>query len=354
MTRTRFVPLWCVALAVQIAWAGSSILHAQRVRGAPRIDEVRVIDLGQRQPNQLGVDGSGNVRIASSDELVRIDLAGSVELHPLVDLAVFGESRPVAQAISSDGTILAGFGQSDFAFYFEAMWWDVYAPSVAHGLGGDISEVNAVENTPSGLVMVGHFDGRPFDSRPDGGGFLPTLVPSQQGTARGVSADGSVYCGWQSEGFSHTAVRWVDRVPQALDQTVGSSSEAFGVSRDGANFAGQHDFKPVVWLAQDGLALRTLFDHDGAVFNGAAQGVLDDGFAFGDGSRDSQRFGWVWHPSFGTDSVMRFEDWLAQWNVGPIHVVGVRDVHATKRSFHFSLYGGPTRDSWYVQTPKHP
>lgn len=352
MRRSRSIPVSFIALVLQLAWAGSSLLQAQRSRAAPRLGEVRVVDLGPRQVGQLAVDGSGNVRVACMDEVLRIDLAGDVWAQPVVDLAVFGQSVPGAHAISSDGTILAGSGQSDAALYFEAMWWDAHAPSVAHGLGGDISVVFAVENTPSGRVMVGHFDGQPFDSRPQGGGFLPTLPSSQSGTARALSADGSVYCGWVTSGFTYTAVRWVDRIPEALDQ--GTQSEAFGVSPSGANFAGENGGHPVLWLAQDGLVLRTLLDHDGVPFGGAAEGVLDDGFAFGWGSRNSVRFGWVWHPSYGTDAVMRFDDWLARWNVRPIHVEGVQDVHATKRSFHFVLDGGPVQNSWYVQTPKDP
>lgn len=355
MTRARSASVSCLGLAVLFA-AGSSVLHAQRVqRRARPIDQVRMIALGERQPHELVVQPSGHVRLCSSDELVRIDLRGNVWLEPLADLG-YAEPGAEAIAISSDGAYLGGFGFSD-ALYFEAMWWHVGALDTPHALGGEISQVLGVENTPDGLVAVGFRDGLPFDSRPDGGGDLPLLPTFQQGEARGLSADGSVYCGRMRTGFQTRAVRWVDRVPEALDDPAGTGSEAEGVSRDGTNFAGGATIGGLhvaaVWLAQDGLALRPLRKGDGNLLNGLALGVLDDGFTFGE-SWGSPRYGWIWHPSWGTDSVMRFQDWLAALDLPVVHVESVRGVHATVSSYQFSLWGGNGHESWYVQTPKGP
>lgn len=357
MDRARFVPVWCVALTVQIVWAGSSVLHAQRRLAAQPIQEARAVFLGERETHELYVDGTGAVFLGSSGPvLVRVGLDDSVSLQALKDFGFYGPHGDVL-SISSDGALLAGSGSSN-ALYFEGMWWAADAPLSPHGIGGNISQILGIENTPSGRVMVGGFDGVPFDIRPGGGlSVLPGLPQINGGSANGLSADGRVYCGSVGQAWQAKAVRWVDRVPEALDDPDAQNSSAVGVSDDGTNFAGLASvggvLNAVVWLAQDGLALRPLQDSDGSPLQGTAFGVMDDGFTYGE-SWGSPRFGWIWHPSSGSDRVTRFEDWLALFGLAPIDVESVHGVRATKKSYHFSLTGGSSRYSWYVQTPKNP
>jgi len=354
MIASRFVPL---TVPVLLLLAASAPLDAQgRARSSPPLGRVRIVSLGTREPFELAVLPQGEVRIGGYDELRTVGLDDTVTQAPMADLADLGyATQPVAFAITSDGTRVAGHGFSN-ALYNEAMWWDVDALDVPHGLGGDLSDVYVIENTPSGLVMGGSHDSLPFEVRNGIGRILPGLGgASSDGVVSGISADGLVSCGSLINGFTGTAVRWVDGVAEELAHPPGTSTYGTGISEDGQSFCGAAGTAPAVWLAQDGGAIRALLDHDGQPFSfGQARGVLDDGFTYGDGYRDGVHFGWVWHPSYGGNEVKRFDAWMTRWSSRPLHVESVNHVRAAGGSFHFSLFGGSGSPSWYVRTPRQP
>jgi hypothetical protein len=329
--------------------AATPVVEAQQSHRARPIP--RLVELGGNQPNRIAIDAAGVARIACvrplelGGGLLRVPRYGSLQSEPTLLYAW-------PQAISTDGRFLCGGHIGSVSGYFEEIWWDVESlhPNLIHP--GETGVLTGIENTPQGLVIVGSHGGMAIDIRPPAAwSYLPVLAPGAS-SATSVSADGSVYAG-ESGG---KAVRWVNRVPEALDAPSEITSSARGVSRNGMNFAGSGAGRPVVWLAQDGGSMRTLRDHDGELFAGESLGVHDSGLAFGTGSRDGASFGWLWHPDLGTDSVIRIEQWLARWRLGPVVVESVRDVQVSRDAYNFALQGGYTGpftiENWYAETPR--
>jgi len=333
---------WTLWMALALAPLGRT--DAQQARAAPRV--ARLLALPTRDVYAIQASSDGEVLLTGVDAagasvLVRVDARDGVHVLPV-------GGAGYALAISSDGSVLAGLATTPDALYHEGAWWDVDDLSNVHTTGGQRRSFSRAERVSGGLVLVGADGSFPYDERPTApSGILPGISGvGASGLVTGLSRDGNTYAG-ELHGLSSLAVRWVDREVSALDLGSATASRTSGVSPDGRNFAGAAFFggafyQPVVWLGAEGLPLRALLDSDGVSFQGEALGILDEGLAFGTGSRAGQSFSWVWHPGMASDRVLHLEDWFSlqgrPLQHAPVHEV--RALIATAHAYHCALDAG--------------
>jgi len=189
----------------------------------------------------------------------RVTASNPAGFYSMGDLAG-GTFASEALAVSSDGTVVAGYGNS--AIGHEAVRWTLAGGLVGlgHFPGGNFAS-NAWGLSGDGNTVVGSGDNTtgPIQAfqYSSAQGFVGLTSGSE---ALGANGDGSVIAGYVYGGTRSQACRWVNGVLQRIGPTnTGTSgSSSYGVSADGSVVVGNvapndSSSAPFRWTQAGGL-----------------------------------------------------------------------------------------------------
>lgn len=213
-----------------------------------------------------------------------------------------GAYGSLARAVSADGSTVVGDSGD------EAFRWRVGGGMEGLGFLPDYAASYARAVSADGLTVVGSstthdpegsFYGQAFRWTVSGGmeglGWISEPPdPGVSAMAKGVSADGSIICGYESEagGIVRRAFRWTEvegMVP--LD-----FAEALAISADGSAIAGQKSrSESVRWTEQEGIVELGLLP--GKTFSRAIDISADGSIVVGLAGWDAEAF--IWNADHG-------------------------------------------------------
>jgi probable HAF family extracellular repeat protein len=214
------------------------------------------------------------------------------------DLSTLGGVSSIANAVSSDGSVVVGY--SDTTTAIRAFSWSSGTLIDLGTLGGSNSYAYSV--SADGGVIVG-------DSYTTGdtaihafrlaGGTMSDLgtLGGAFSFARGVSGDGNVVVGMADTPIATHAFKWVSGTMTDLGTLGGTNSEAYGTSGDGgvvvgdSNITGDTANHAFLWIGGVMNDLGTLGGN-----NSYATGISADGSAVvgrADTATDTRAFRWT-------------------------------------------------------------
>ena len=263
---------------------------------------------------------------------------------------------------SDNGTYLGGWSASTASSTSEAVCWTndswTSAPQ-SFGLLGAFTSSQSADVSNNGRVLGSFGPAFSWDST-NGLVQLPGIPGPFVNITKGfgISSDGNT-----AVGEAGTALG----VPQPVKWTYGTGgwsltqlpdpwgifSAALKISPNGTYIAGlvtstTHSM-PCIW---EGTTLTTMKDNLGADMNGFTRSMTNSGTLFGFGTFGTTQKAFIWHTSFGANSMTL--DAYYQQKVGnppPTSFVDCEQVHETNGSYHI-VARGENGLSYYLELPQ--
>lgn len=237
---------------------------------------------------------------------VGVVIVGFLQAQSLTWLGSLGGNEGAANCVSSNGSVVVGWSRNAAGKARAFRWTSTAGMQDLGTFGGDESYANGVSE--DGTLTVGDADLSqnsfvPFYHTASGGNLntLPGL-PSPDGSARAISADGTVIVGYYIQsGTNHwRAFRWSNNSAQDPGTLGGNEAFAEHVSADGSVIVGwswtaaltptKH---PFIWTAGGAMqSLGTLGGNNGEARGVSPDGTIVVGFAQGSDGRE-QAFRWT-------------------------------------------------------------
>jgi probable HAF family extracellular repeat protein len=215
-----------------------------------------------------------------------------------------------ASAVSRGGDAIAGIAYdarnvSQAAIWQRAAEWRLLGSITPGALPCDALLSSALDASDDGKVVVGlAWNGcsvaRAFRWEESTGMVdLGTLAEGESTRANGISGDGRVVVGWQTQGGPRRGARWIDGKEELFTGPSGIIGEARSANRDGSIVVGQTcEFATIehlfanqqawIWSSRDGVTcLQPPRIRVADNFIGIAQATSEDGYVVG----GSQSFG---------------------------------------------------------------
>lgn len=222
------------------------------------------------------VNGDGSVVVGSSadssDNEIGFRWAGTMTSLPLAPYGTYSTAKDV----SDDGSIIVGWGDRDIEH--RGLVWTDGAVSTRGSI--DPLYFNAVR--ADGAVLGGMLAQSPmiYDSSAV---QLGLITGYSRGEVTCLASSGSIRgAGYLRSSTNDRAVRWTNG-GDALDLgTLSGSSQALGISADGAVIVGTSGSQAFAWNTNDGMqSLNTILGEAGVSLSGwslqSATGVSGDG-----------------------------------------------------------------------------